>query len=120
MGCVADGGGWEVAGGREDHEGRLGAGVEQLLRHLVAGRGARLVGGAGGAHNLVKLAPIHFRLIPETLGRGDERDGDGGTGGGVLPSRPNLEIACSHCAYRASACTYASIRRGATNWEQPR
>ena len=34
--------------------------------------------------------------------------------------QPNLEIACSHCTYRANACAYVSIRRGATNWEQPR
>ena len=35
-------------------------------------------------------------------------------------SSPNLEIACSHCTYRANACAYVSTRRGATNWEQPR
>lgn len=68
----------------------MGAGVEQPLHHLVAGRGDRLVGDAGGAHNLVNLAPIHFRLLPETLGRGDERDGDGGTGGGVFAEQAEL------------------------------
>ena len=52
--------------------------------HLFAGRGARVVGGAGGAHDLVNLVPIHIRLLPETLGHGDKRAGDGGTGGGVF------------------------------------
>ena len=45
-----------------------------------------VVGGdfAGDAHDLVNLVPIHIRLLPETLGHGDKRAGDGGTGGGVF------------------------------------
>lgn len=52
--------------------------------------GARVVGGAGGAHDLVNLVPIHIRLLSETLGHGDKRAGDGSTGGGVFAEQAEL------------------------------
>ena len=88
--------------------------------HLVAGRGARVIGGAGGAHDLVNLVPIHIRLLPETLGHGDKRAGDGSTGGGVFAEQAELGDRLLALHIPANACAYASIKRGATKWEQPR
>ena len=64
---------------------------------MIRGRRLGVVAGRGSPDDLVNLVAVHVRLLTKRLRYGDERGRDGGTGGGGLPSRPNLEIACSHC-----------------------
>lgn len=70
--------------GRQDQERRLGASLQQLLGHLVIRRGAGIVGGAGSAHDLENLIPIHIRLLTKRLRHGDEWGGDRSTGRRML------------------------------------